>query len=138
MQVQLRQRYDLRSSRKRSRELEEQKGTSPQDVRLVPDKGKGNLNHESSKIKVSSNKESNSFEEYVEKKAPFLLKTSNGKEGEVKLGGIEKFQTTFNLHKDLQKVKIHVPLIELLTQPTYKSKVSQFMYPSTSVPTHAV
>lgn len=60
MQAQLHQRYDLRSSRKRSREPEQLEGTAPQDIPSILDKGKGNLNTESSKIKVSSNKENNS------------------------------------------------------------------------------
>ena len=35
----------------------------------------------------------------------------------------------FNLQKELEKVKILVPLIELLKQPSYKSQVTQFMLP---------
>lgn len=64
------------------------------------------------------------------------MKTTNDKEKEAQLGGVEKFQPAFNLQKKLEKVKIHVPLIELLKQCTYKAKFSQFMLPSTSVPTH--
>jgi len=74
MQAQLCQRYDLRSSRKRSREPKQQEGTAPQDIPPVPDKGKGKLNPHSSKIKVSSNKESNSSDGHIENEAPVLLK----------------------------------------------------------------
>ena len=35
----------------------------------------------------------------------------------------------FNLQKELEKVKILVPLVELLKQPSYKAQVSQFMLP---------
>ena len=33
----------------------------------------------------------------------------------------------FNLQKELEKVKILVPLIKLLKKPSYKAQVSQFM-----------
>jgi hypothetical protein len=109
MQAQLQQKYDLRSSRKRSREPEQQEGTAPQVIPPVLDKGKGKLNPDPSKIKVSSNKESNSSEGHTEKEAPVLIKTTSGKEERTELGGIEKVQPTFNLQKELEKVKILVP-----------------------------
>lgn len=56
MQAQLHQRYDLRYWGKRSREPKEQEGTSPQDIPLVTDKGKGKLNLDASKVKFCSNK----------------------------------------------------------------------------------
>ena len=42
---------------------------------------------------------------------------------------VEKGSTVFNLQKELEKVKILVPLVELLKQPSYKAQVSQFMLP---------
>lgn len=64
------------------------------------------------------------------------MKTTGDKEREVELGGIEKGQFAFNLQKELEKVKILVPLTKLLKQPTYKAKVFHFMLPSTAIPTH--
>jgi len=82
------------------------------------------MNHDPSKIKLPSNKESNSSEGHTEKEPPVLLKATSGKEERTKPGCIEKFQPAFNLQKELEKVKIHVPLTELLKQPTYKAQVS--------------
>lgn len=82
------------------------------------------MNPESSKVKVSSNKECNSSKGHMEENAPFLIKTTNDKEREAELGGVEKGQPAFNLQKELEKVKIPIPLIELLKQPTYKAQVS--------------
>ena len=42
---------------------------------------------------------------------------------------IEKSSPTFNLQKELEKVKIPVPLTELLKQPAYQSQVTSFMLP---------
>lgn len=118
MQGYPRRKYDLRSSRKRLRELEQQEGTTPQVIPPVLDKVKGKLNPNSSKTKVPSNKESNSSKGHSKKETPVLQNTASGKEGEAKPRGIEKFQPTFNLHKEIEKVKIHAPLIEILKQPT--------------------
>jgi len=87
-------------------------------------------------MKFSANKEINITKGHIDKEAPAPLKTATGSEEGTELGGLEKFQPTFNLQKELEKVKILVPLIELLKQPTYKAQVSQFMHPSISVPTH--
>lgn len=97
MQAQPHWNYDLISSRKRLRELEQQERTSPQVIPPVLDKGKGNFNPDSSKIKFSSSKERNNSEEHAEKEAHALQKTASGKEGEAKLRSIEKVQPTFNL-----------------------------------------
>lgn len=102
----------------------------------MPDKGKGKLNPDLSEVKVPLNKECNNYEEHTEEKAHVLIKTTCEKEREVEIGGIEKGQSTFCIQKELEKVKIIVPLIELLKQPTYKAHVCHFMLPSTSVPTH--
>lgn len=136
MQAHPHQKYDLISSRKISRDPEQQEGTSPQVIPPVPNKGKGKLNPNSSKIKLSTNKEGNSSKGHAKKEAPILQKTANGKEGEAEPGGIEIVEPTFNIQKELEKVKIHVPLIELLKKPTYKAQVSQFMHFSTSSPAH--
>ncbi len=56
MQAQLHQNYDLRSSKKRPRELEQQEETAPQNVSRVLNKGKGKLNPDLSKVKFSLNK----------------------------------------------------------------------------------
>ena len=60
----------------------------------------------------------------INEKAPIPIRTIGDKEREVELGGVEKGQFAFNLQKELEKVKIHVPLIELLTHPTYKAQIS--------------
>ena len=41
----------------------------------------------------------------------------------------EKSSSAFSLQKDLEKVKILVPLTELMKQPTYQSQVTSFMLP---------
>lgn len=87
-------------------------------------------------MKFHSNKKSNSSKGHIEKEVHVLLKIVSGKEEGTESGGIEKFQPAFNLQKELEKVKILVPLTELLNQPTYKAQVSQFMHPSASAPTH--
>jgi len=94
------------------------------------------LNHDLAKVKVPLNKEINSLEGHIPKKAPVLQKNTGGNEGEAQPEGIEKTQSTFNLQKDLEKVKIYVPLTKLLKKPTYKAQLSQFMHPSVSSPTH--
>lgn len=106
--------YDLRYSKKRSREPEKQEGTIPQVIPPVPDRGKGKPNPNPSKIKIFENKGSNSFEGHIEKDVPILLKTTSGEEEGAKPRGIEKFQPVFNLQKELERVKILVPLIELI------------------------
>ena len=42
---------------------------------------------------------------------------------------IEKPPPAFSLQKELEKVKILVPLTELLKQPAYQSQVTSFMLP---------
>ena len=42
---------------------------------------------------------------------------------------IEKFPPVFNLQKELENVKIPVPLTELLKQHAYQSQVTSFMLP---------
>jgi len=90
MQAQPHCNYDIRSSKKRSREPEQQEGTSPQVIPPVLDKWKSKINPDPSNIKVSSNKERNNSEAHTEKEAPVLLKTIGGKEGEAEPGGTEK------------------------------------------------
>lgn len=61
MQAQINQRYDLRASKKRSREPEQQEETTPQEIPPMLNEGRGKFNTDSSKVKVSLNKECNSF-----------------------------------------------------------------------------
>ena len=42
---------------------------------------------------------------------------------------VEKSPPVFSLQKELEKVKIPLPLTELLKQPTYQSQVTSFMLP---------
>ena len=42
---------------------------------------------------------------------------------------IENPPPAFNLQKELEKIKIPVPLTELLKQPVYQSQVTSFMLP---------
>ena len=42
---------------------------------------------------------------------------------------IEKSSPVVSLQKELEKVKIPVPLTELLKQPAYQSQVTSFMIP---------
>lgn len=60
MQAQIHRECDLRSSKKRSREAEQQEEISPENVSPVLNKGKEKLNPDSSKLKASLNKEFNS------------------------------------------------------------------------------
>lgn len=93
------------------------------------------MNSDLARIKLPLNKERNSSVEHTKKGAPVLQKNTGSSEGEVELGGIEKTKSTFNLQRELEKVKISIPLTELLKQPTYKDQVSQFMLPLVSSPT---
>ena len=43
---------------------------------------------------------------------------------ELKDTSVEKGSIVFNLQKELEKVKISIPLVELLKQPSYKAQVS--------------
>lgn len=49
---------------------------------------------------------------------------------------MEKGQVVFSLQKEIEKVKIPIPLIKFLKQPSYKSQFSQFMLLSTLAPSH--
>lgn len=53
-----------------------------------------------------------------------MIKATGDKEREVELGGIENGQYAFNLQKELEKVKIPIPITELLKHHTYKAQVS--------------
>lgn len=72
MQTQLHQRYDLISSRDRSRETEQQEETAPQTIPSVLDKGKGKLNPKPARVKVPLNKEINSSKGHTTKEALVL------------------------------------------------------------------
>lgn len=114
MQAQPQCKYDLRSSKNRTRELEQQRKAAPQVVPLVLNKGKGKLNPNPSKIKVSSNEERTSSEGHIEKGTPILPKTTSGEEEGTEPRSTKKIQLAFNHHKGIEKVKNNVPLIELL------------------------
>lgn len=64
--------YNIKSSKKRSRELEKQEETVPQNIPLVPDKGKGRLNLDLARVKFPLNKEINSLEGHTKKEALVL------------------------------------------------------------------
>jgi len=121
MHAQPRRKYNLRSSKKRMREPEKQGEVFVQVVHLAPDKGEGKLHPDPPKIGVSTNMESNDLEGHIEKEAPILLKTASKKGERTEPGYIEKAQPTFNLQKELEKVKILVPLTELIKLPNYKA-----------------
>ena len=57
---------------------------------------------------------------------------ANSKEPKESL--VEKPPPVFSLQKELEKVKIPVPLTKLLKQPAYQSQVSSFMLPQGAVP----
>ena len=42
---------------------------------------------------------------------------------------VDRSSSTFSLQKELEKVKIPIPLTELLKQPAYQSQVTSFMLP---------
>ena len=62
--------------------------------------------------------------ESVSKEIKFSAKNKESKEVV-----IEKPPPAFSLQKELEKIKIPVPLTELLKQPTYQSQVTSFMLP---------
>ena len=64
-----------------------------------------------------------------EKSSSIPLKLPDPPKQQFKEAITEKGPTPFNLQKELEKVKIPVPLIELLKKPSYKAQVSQFMQP---------
>lgn len=137
MQVQLHRRYDLISSRKRLREPDQEEGVSPQDTFIAPEKGNGKLDPDTPKVKYSLTQGGGRSKEGIEEKPLTLVKPTYQKQREqIESGSMEKGQSIFNLQRELEKVKILVPLIELLKKPTYKAQVSQFMLPSTSSPSH--
>lgn len=136
MQTQPQRKYNLRSLKKRTREPKQQGEDVPQVVPPTPDKGEGKIHLDPPKTGVSTNKERNGPKGHTEKEAPSLLTTTSGKGEGTKHGDAEKAQHTFNLQKELEKVKIHVPLTELLKQPHYKAQVSKFMHPTGSAPSH--
>ena len=82
MQEQPHRKYDLRYSKKRSREPKQQEGTSPQVVPPILNKGKGKLNPNPSKIEVSSNEEITSSEGHIEKERKVERKKKGEKERE--------------------------------------------------------
>ena len=79
MQAQPQCKYNLISSKKRSREPEKLEGTAPQVIPPVPDKGKGKLHLDPPKTRVSTNKKRNGPKEHTKKEAPILLTTTSGK-----------------------------------------------------------
>ena len=123
MQAQFHRKYDLRSSRKRTR-TQEQEEKMPQKetvVQKVGDKGKRLITeplHSNDSIlsssKLASNPNINVKPILKEEKPPAESK-------EPKESLVEKPPPMFSLQKELEKVKISVPLTELLKQPAYQS-----------------
>ena len=105
MQAQIHQKYDLRSSKKRSRETEQQEETSPQTVPPLLNKGKGKLNPESSKVKSSLNKGCNSSEEHTKEKTLVLLKATYEKEREIEEDD-EKMRDVSGKYKEIKAMGV--------------------------------
>jgi len=64
--------YNLRYSKKRSREPKQQEESTPQVTPPILNKGKGKLNPNPARIKVTLNKERNGSGEHKTKEAPVL------------------------------------------------------------------
>lgn len=65
LQAHIHQKYDLRSSKKRSREIEQQEETTPQNTPTVLNKGKWKLKTDPPKVKASLNNECNKSKEHT-------------------------------------------------------------------------
>ena len=120
MQAQLHKKYDLRSSRKRTWVQEQNEESIPREQTPSNSCSKGKNPLEESahhkavvftSTKQGSNPPANEKSSYVPLNLPKHPKEQS------KEVIAEKSPTTFNLHKDLEKVKISIPLIELLKQP---------------------
>ena len=138
MQAQFHRKYDLRSSRKRTQtqELEEELPQKESVVQKFEGKAKKPINepiHSNVSIPSSSKPIDDSHVTVknipTEDKPPVMPK-------EPKENPIEKSPAVFFLQKELEKVKIPVPLAKLLKHPSYQAQVSQFMLPQgvTSIP----
>lgn len=88
--------YNLRPSKKRSREPEKQEGNAPQVSPPAPDEGKGKLHPDPTKKGVFADVERNGPKGHTENEAHVLPKAANGKGERTESGDIEKAKPTFN------------------------------------------
>jgi len=135
MQAHLNRKYDLRSSRKRTRTQEQEEVVAQKEVptrkELAPKKftgkGKSPLKEpllSDDKIPSSSKIVSPPHDESVSKESKPSAENKESKEVI-----IERSPPAFNLQKELGKVKIPVPLTKLLKKPMYQSQVTSLLLP---------
>lgn len=96
-------------------------------MQKVADKGKSPINkplQSNDQITSSSKAVTPPNIKYVSKEVKPSVENKESKEVV-----IENFPPSFNLQKELEKVKIPVPLTKLLKQPTYQSQVTSLLSP---------
>lgn len=123
MQAQLHKKYDLRSSRKRSRTQDQNEEPSPSNPSKSAEKGKKPLDQVPSKKKESPDSILHKPKVYNIEQLPLPSKPVRDKEKEpVDVVIADRSSSAFNLQKELEKVKIFVPLIELLKPMLLKAR----------------
>ena len=98
----------------------------------TPDKGKKPLNQSlqsADQIPSSSKMTALPNVRPIMKEVKPLPQNKDPKDKESKEVSVDRPSSAFSLQKELEKVKILVPLTELLKQPTYQSQVTSFMLP---------
>jgi len=122
MQAQLHRKYDLRSSRKRSRTQDQNEEPSPLNPPKSTEKGNKPLDQVPSKKKESPDSILHKPKVSKIEQLPLPSKPVRDKAKEpVDVVIVDRSSSAFNLQKELEKVKISVPLTELLKQPNYKA-----------------
>lgn len=135
MQAQIHRKYGLESSRKRSIGKDQNEETLQPLPPKPTDKGKKPINPISPTKKYSSNPITNeSRASKTEKFPPKIKENYNEKKQPIGSIKIHRIPFSFSLQKELEKLKIVVPLTKLLKQPIYKAQMSQFMSSPTTTP----
>lgn len=131
MHAQLHKRNDLQSSKNRLRAHDQDDGASSQEPPMLADKGKGQSYPKIQRKKDSLYLSCHKPKFHKEEKSPPPPKPVHEKRKELmKVNSTKRGHVVFNIENELEKVKISVPLSELLKQPTYRAQASQFMFPS--------
>ena len=130
MQAQFNRRYDLRSSRKRNRTQDQEEDTPHEEApaqkeataQRTLDKGKRPLNQylqSADNIPSSSQGATLPSVKPILKEVKPIPQNKDPKDKESKEVLMDRSSSSFSLQKELEKVKIPVPLTELLKQPEY-------------------
>ena len=139
MQVELHSMYDLRS-RKRSRVQDnegEQQGSIPppmatpqqKDPVKQVSKGKQPVNSlNRTNVQQAESSQNKSVDtDILERVVPVPEQVENSRKSEEEPENNVKKTHAFSLEKELEKVKIQVPLLELAKIPAYKKEISEFI-----------